>query len=530
MAVTKQDLLSGFSALGVRSGMVLMVHSSLPAFGEVEGGPETVIDALLEAVGPEGTLALPAFAYVGVFDAAETPTTMGAIAEGFRKRPGVTRSLHPTHSISVLGPRADFLTADHLADPSAIGTGSPWGKLASIPEGHVLLLGVDQDRNTLLHHAEELVAAPYLQTIRAEYRDPVNGTVVVKQLCRFPGPHRDFLGLDRLFLDGGAMRVGKIGSAVCRMMNAARVVELELAALRRDTAAVLCTNQRCIDCVEQRAAILRSRLASEDFTLTAVVDDVSARLEDLPRSLRVLRWQGVRDVEFGPSLARAMLEKHAGARLDVSEALASARMRTHTIAWTVATDDWTAAHVDDLRPVLSLAARLGAHKLILRPTANPATDPAAWRRSAAELLADLQPAAAADDIAVLVENVAGSPLSAGSDCEAFFAEVPPAHASLAFSPAAFVHAGERPFLGVYSHGRLRSRVAQLYISDGARADAPQPRPLTLPGHGQGEVKELVSILRCRSFSGSMTIRARHAWGQSALRDAVAAFWHLRGNL
>ena len=48
--------------------MTLMVHSSLSALGEVEGGANTVIGALLEAIGPTGTLAMPAMSGERPFD------------------------------------------------------------------------------------------------------------------------------------------------------------------------------------------------------------------------------------------------------------------------------------------------------------------------------------------------------------------------------------------------------------------------------------------------------------------------------
>jgi len=40
--------------------MIVMVHSSLGRVGWTEGGPIAVIQALLEVLGPNGTLAMPA--------------------------------------------------------------------------------------------------------------------------------------------------------------------------------------------------------------------------------------------------------------------------------------------------------------------------------------------------------------------------------------------------------------------------------------------------------------------------------------
>ena len=61
MASTQTDLVSGLGSLGLTSGDVVFVHSSLSSFGHVEGGAETVVQAFLEVLGPEGTLAGPSF-------------------------------------------------------------------------------------------------------------------------------------------------------------------------------------------------------------------------------------------------------------------------------------------------------------------------------------------------------------------------------------------------------------------------------------------------------------------------------------
>ncbi len=100
----KQDM----RALGVRSGMDLMVHSSLSSIGLVRGGAETVVDALLSVVGSRGTLLMPSFnhAHAAVYNPLTTPTTNGAIADAFWRRPNAVRSLNATHPVAAIGPRA----------------------------------------------------------------------------------------------------------------------------------------------------------------------------------------------------------------------------------------------------------------------------------------------------------------------------------------------------------------------------------------------------------------------------------------
>ena len=53
--ILKQDLLAAFRKLGMQPGMTVMVHTSLSSMGYVCGGAPTVIEALLETVGSEGT-------------------------------------------------------------------------------------------------------------------------------------------------------------------------------------------------------------------------------------------------------------------------------------------------------------------------------------------------------------------------------------------------------------------------------------------------------------------------------------------
>ena len=175
--VSFDSLSADLTALGLLSGDIALVHTSLSALGWVCGGPLTGIQALLAILGPRGTLVMPAFsgglsepslwqhppvpaewwpairATMPAFDRSATPTRgIGAIAELFRTWPGARRSDHPTSSMAVLGPHAEELVAAQpLGDP--LGDGSPLGRLYTL-NAKVLLLGVGHDHNTSLHLAE----------------------------------------------------------------------------------------------------------------------------------------------------------------------------------------------------------------------------------------------------------------------------------------------------------------------------------------------------------------------------------------
>jgi aminoglycoside 3-N-acetyltransferase len=162
--VEPAELTAALRRLGVRPGEALLVHSGMDALRPVRGGPVAILAALREAVGPGGTLLMPAFpfaermrAYVAtrpVFDPAKTPSRVGLLTEVFRRMPGVERSLHPTHSVAALGPEAAALVRDHHRAPLAFGPGTPFTRLAE-RGGRVLMLGVSIERLTLVHAAED---------------------------------------------------------------------------------------------------------------------------------------------------------------------------------------------------------------------------------------------------------------------------------------------------------------------------------------------------------------------------------------
>jgi len=175
---TTASLAADFVQLGLRPDTVVMVHSSLGQIGWTDGGPVTVIEALLEVLGPQGTLVLPAESpQLGrpgnkdVFDPQTTPTTMGAIPEAFRSYPGTRRSSHPLVSVCANGNRAEEITAEHALE-FCEGRGTPFEKLYEL-DAWTLLLGVGFNRCTALHFAESLVAKRRTMTVRFPRLDGV---------------------------------------------------------------------------------------------------------------------------------------------------------------------------------------------------------------------------------------------------------------------------------------------------------------------------------------------------------------------
>ena len=166
--VTHEMIVSGLRSLGLRAGDGVIVHSSLKSFGQVQGGPATVIAALMEVLTPQGSLLMPSFNHgvpfeegaPGVYDPRETPTINGAIPDCFWRMPGVARSLDPTHPVAAWGRNAQRYTQFHHRTLT-MGPQSPLGLLQA-EGGYGLLLGVGYHSNTFHHVVEMSTGAPCL--------------------------------------------------------------------------------------------------------------------------------------------------------------------------------------------------------------------------------------------------------------------------------------------------------------------------------------------------------------------------------
>lgn len=222
------DLVRDLISLGVRPGDLLMVHSSLRSIGFVEGGPETVVDALLQALGPDGTLVVPTFTYPTagnpefVFDPIRTPSQMGAISEAARQRPQAHRSIHLAHSIAAIGPLAQTIATSGGA--SGWDAHSPMGQVFN-RNGRYLLLGVPYQNLTAMHLCEVWLGLPYRQprTSEGRMRHPDGSTTPLLSIGTppLPGhPGSDYNRLGQRMEDAGLVKLGPVGNAIARLLDA----------------------------------------------------------------------------------------------------------------------------------------------------------------------------------------------------------------------------------------------------------------------------------------------------------------------
>ncbi|WP_453995762.1 AAC(3) family N-acetyltransferase [Bacillus nitroreducens] len=240
---TKQNLLDHLNQLGIDRNGTLLVHSSMKSIGHVEGGAETVLDTLSEYM-ENGLLVLPThtWSYIKAdnprFYIDESPSCVGLLTELFRKRPGVVRSWHPTHSVGALGKGAHEFVAGNEKFDTPCARESVWGKLLD-HKATILLLGVDLRRCTYIHGVEEWLDIPGRMTDEHEtlYTVLPDGTeIVVPQRRHIGHTSEKYSRVEDVFLDNDVMFKGKFGDATVRVCDTVKMTDLLIPILKEDPA------------------------------------------------------------------------------------------------------------------------------------------------------------------------------------------------------------------------------------------------------------------------------------------------------
>ena len=242
-ALTRTQIVDALRELGLRAGDIVFVHSSLSSMGRVEGGADAVVDALLDVLGPQGTLAVPTFVFSHsheddpVFNPANDPSEMGQISEAARTRPGTRRSHHMIHSVGALGPRAEEITAHHGATNFA--GDSPFWKLYEM-DARILLLGVPYLRSTFFHVIETLVQVTYrgskgLVEERIRHEDGTERPLLRRISKREPAEiENDFNKFGSLLEERGLSKVQAVGNALARLFNMRDAMKVGLEEYEKD--------------------------------------------------------------------------------------------------------------------------------------------------------------------------------------------------------------------------------------------------------------------------------------------------------
>ena len=239
---TLTSLTAQLRSLGLRPGTTVLVHSSVSAIGWVSGGAVAVVRALLDVLGPAGTLVVPTQSgglsdpatwsrppvpeawwqqvrdSMPAYDATITPTRgMGAVVEVVRHLPGFARSEHPQLSFGAVGPAAASVVHPHPRSPG-LGDGSPLSRLAE-SGALTLLLGVGWGSATCLHLGE--ARAGVRAQVPASAPVLVDGRREWATWSDLDWDETDFPAVGTQLESTGAVLTGRVGSASARLVGVA---------------------------------------------------------------------------------------------------------------------------------------------------------------------------------------------------------------------------------------------------------------------------------------------------------------------
>lgn len=231
--MTKKDLLLQLEKLGAPKNSVVIVHTSLKAIGAVDGGAETVLDALIEYFAESGLLCVPTHTWdTRVLDFNDVRTCIGVLPTVAAKRADGVRSLNPTHSMVVFGKGAkEFVECEKTVDSPV----SPNGCYAELYKrnGYILLIGVGQEKNTFIHCVEEILKiknriSDWYEKTKIIHLD---GREEIREIKVFledgvPDASNFFGKFERAFRRHDCIKDGTFGAAKVQLCSANKIKEV----------------------------------------------------------------------------------------------------------------------------------------------------------------------------------------------------------------------------------------------------------------------------------------------------------------
>lgn len=226
--LTREQIHKELAALGIRPDDTVLMHTSMRALGEVEGGCDGLIDAFCAYL-TDGLYLIPTHTWANVdkenpvYDVRTTMPCIGALPCVAAFRADGVRSLHPTHSITAFGRgAADFVAGEEKAT-SPCTPGGCWARLPEVG-AKILLVGVGLNRNTFIHAIDEMLDLP------DRLEEPISLTVIDHEgkahalsFCKHGSTGSENFGVYREALEAcGVLTYGKLGKADVICCDAAR--------------------------------------------------------------------------------------------------------------------------------------------------------------------------------------------------------------------------------------------------------------------------------------------------------------------
>jgi aminoglycoside 3-N-acetyltransferase len=241
---TKSDIINGIREIGISPTDTLLVHSSMKAIGEVEGGADSILDAFIEYL-KDGLLIFPTHTWEqineenNIFNPGTETSCVGLLTNIFMQRPTVLRSWHPTHSVAAIGKEAkEYVSGEEQYDTPCSRNGC-WGKLYD-RKAKVLFLGCSMKKNTYLHGVEEWNQIPnrLMDNPRQLKIVTPEGKIIDRPLRGHYNQYGDISqNYDKMqdpFLQKGIAKKGFIGDAESFICDAVGMADLTTSYLKRN--------------------------------------------------------------------------------------------------------------------------------------------------------------------------------------------------------------------------------------------------------------------------------------------------------
>lgn len=267
MSFDKERILSDLKNLGLNDGDAVALALSFKSMGVVKGGPKAFIDALLTAVGTEGTVMVNTFTDLFplsevspdyVFKPSSAVPNTGLIPRLFLKLEGVIRSQHPVLSVAVVGRFKKYLTEGHDADSPFY---LPYERLAHI-KGKYLFIGIG-NRMVGVRHESQIQAGLWIVPLYGgvQYANREGKQKVF--VCTMPPCTRKLDSLVPLIEKKVSLKRGKIGNADSILVSAEGLIEAIASILKQNPTLNLCSDIFCLQCRElERRLCLYDRISN----------------------------------------------------------------------------------------------------------------------------------------------------------------------------------------------------------------------------------------------------------------------------
>jgi aminoglycoside 3-N-acetyltransferase len=241
-AVTKKDFVHALAKVGVKKGDTIMVHSSIGVFGKLAVFDrnalfQELIDSLKESVGNEGTIIMPAFSFSFAknepYDADNSKSTVGALTDFFRKQPGVSRTLHPNHSVGVWGKHKDELMK---VGKGTFDEDSIFGKLHKL-NGKLVFFGSTFGTCTYVHYIERMHGVPHRHQSKFKGKVIANGKESEEEITFYNKYNIFFVSLDRMekhLLESKMLKEAAVGNGKISMIGSDVLFKEGLKVLDKD--------------------------------------------------------------------------------------------------------------------------------------------------------------------------------------------------------------------------------------------------------------------------------------------------------